>query len=80
MEFDCVFGDLALTVTIKAEQPSYFSKLSDAELAILSQWFWLAANCFMTTEQLRILDALDRRKPDAIDKQGDKEHDNLSDN
>jgi len=58
MEFDCIYGDLALTVTLKSLDNDYFGKLSQAELMILMQWIYLACNLFMTTEQLRILDSL----------------------
>lgn len=80
MEFDNVFADLGLTVTIKAKNNVYFGKLNDMELIILGQWIWLACNCFMTTEQLRILDALNRKKQSDIEKQGGDEHDDLSNN
>ena len=60
MEFDCVFGDLALTVTLKADDKDYFGKLSQTELLILMQWIYLSCNLFMTTEQLRLLDKLQK--------------------
>ena len=80
MEFDCIYGDLELTVTLKATKNSYYSKLSQAELMILSQWIYLACNCFMTTEQLRMLDSLDRTKPKDIKEKLGDDDDNLPNN
>jgi len=62
MQFDYVFGDLQVSLTLNADNETLFGKLSDGEMQALGQWLYLALNCFSNAKALSMLDLVDKDK------------------
>lgn len=62
MEYDYVYGELRVSLTLKAEDDSFFGQLTPGQMQCLGQSLYLALNCFSIGEALRQIDLIDRDK------------------
>ncbi len=62
MEFDLVYGDLQLKVTLSPADSTVFAHLTSGELLALQQQLYLALNCFINTRALHLLDYIEQDK------------------
>lgn len=70
MEFDYVYGDLQVKLTMQADNESLFGRLTDAETLVLGQWLYLALNCFSNSQAIRQIDLIDKHKYDYLKDEG----------
>ena len=74
MEFDIVFGDLQLDITLKMAEGSPFGRLTKGDLLCLQQWIYLACTCFINTRAAYMLGLIDKDKIRGSD--AEQENDN----
>jgi len=74
MQFDYVYGDLKVTITLKAGDDSMFGHLTAAGHHALGQWIYLALSCFGSATSLRMIDLIDKHKYDYLKDEGKEDN------
>lgn len=74
MQFEYVYADLQVSIDIKADNESYFGRLTDGQVQALGQWFYLTLNCMRNAEAIRQIDLIDKHKYDYLKNEGSQDN------